>query len=182
MELNLLWICVDRIKSKRCNFILRGKVKKMCKNTNKDRVSSLVLIFVVFFGVNSCGSQGGDSKQKANPQVTAHEAKLSQYFSANKPGKWKDLLDEHSPTVNIIKKSKTIRLVVSPPFAGKPEHYIELIVLSDYALNEIDKVSFPRGVTPKSTSFSLPPKSKGEYYIIQKCNLHDMWYKKVLIN
>ncbi|MES0489415.1 MAG: desulfoferrodoxin family protein [Leptospirales bacterium] len=164
----------------------KGKMTMFHKE-RKYPVSSFcfcIFITILSLTVNACKSDNRDTtenKQKANVQIPVHEEKLSQYFSENNKGKWKDLSDGHTPTVNITKGTKSISIVVQPPFVSKPEHYIELIMLTDYALQEIDKISFKRGATTKKNSFTLPTKSKGEYYIIQKCNLHDMWYKKILI-
>jgi desulfoferrodoxin (superoxide reductase-like protein) len=103
-------------------------------------------------------------------------------MNQNNRGKWADLPTEHVPTVNVIKGKKNISITVLPPFSGTPGHYIESIILTDYALKEIQKSTFPRGSTATNTIFNLPWNSKGEFYVILKCNQHDMWYHKIVIH
>ena len=103
------------------------------------------------------------------------------FYSSSNPGKWKDLPDDHTPvyTVTVEKDQKVITVVV--PFNGttSPIHYIETIILLDHNRKELQKVTFPRGNRTASAVFKLPKDYVSFVYVVAKCNLHDMWEKKV---
>jgi len=152
------------------------------KNTKK--LVSIAFAGAFIFFIN-CGSKDkqNDSKTMQQKQIPVHEQKLQDYFSEAKPGKWSDLDEKHSPEVKILKTAKEITVTVVSPFVSKSDHYVEAILLTDYMLNEMNKKEFSK--TDRSqikTVFTLPVFSKGEFYILLKCNLHDTWYKKILIH
>jgi len=140
---------------------------------------------VCFYGVfllsifEGCSS---DDDAKAKLQIPPHEAKLQSYYSASNRGKWSDLDLEHDPAVNVSKTPKQVNISVTAPFTSRPDHYTEMILLTDYSLKEIEKHSYKKTDQEQiKTTFSLPKGAHGEYYVMLKCNLHDMWYKKIVI-
>jgi len=133
--------------------------------------------------IKGCSSKDTDPQKKQKLQIVAHEEKLLDYYSENKPGKWSDLDDKHSPEVKISKNSQEITVNVSSSFTSKTDHYVEVILLTDYSLKELQKKDFSKVDQKQAKAvFKLPVSSKGEYYVLLKCNLHDTWYKKILIN
>ena len=143
---------------------------------------SILMTGTLFFSPG-CGSKDAESKTKQQQQIPVHEQKLQSYFSESKAGKWSDLDDKHTPIVTISKSKKEITITATAPFPSRPDHYVETILLADYSLKEMNKENFTR-INPKTVKaiFNLPVFSKGEFYVLLKCNLHDTWYKKILIH
>ena len=145
----------------------------------KTRWIFFLLSISVSLPLFHCGSDKEGEKIPQKAQVPPHEEILQEYFTKANPGKWHDLPQDHAPNVNIFRDKKNINIVVTPPFEGNPTHYIEPILLTDYQVKELQKKSFPKGSTATNTIFKLPLETKGEFYVILKCNQHDMWYEKI---
>ncbi len=152
----------------------------------KPSLKNLFLISIMIFTMNlSCGWFSSDEESRDITPLTEYleEKRDYTYFSDQTPGKWKDQANDHMPQYAVTKsKDKKYLLVdVNVPFKGTitPSHYIECIILTDHNGKEMQKISFNKGTTAFYAQFKLPSNYKAYFYIIAKCNLHDMWRVKV---
>lgn len=115
--------------------------------------------------------------------VKFKKKKKIKFHTIEKKGKWDKQSKDHVPqyTINIDGDNWLIK--VNVPFRGtlNPLHYVEVIVLADKNHRQIQKASFVRGEKIPSAVFRLPRDNRSYVYIISKCNLHDMWEKKVIL-
>lgn len=131
------------------------------------------ILLIILLGVYACGGQGGQNQEKGSN--TDPEQK---FFSKDNSGIWKDYREDHDIQVKVVKEKYRKVLQVSIPLKVTPEHYIEVILLQDYKGKELEAKSFKRGQSP-TAEFSVPAGFQESVTIISKCNLHDMWVKKV---
>ncbi len=119
---------------------------------------------------------GGGNKDKADPKVL-------RFYTKDDPGMWDGKEDEHTPKIT-YKEGEPRKFKVTVPLVGteRPIHRIEAIIL--YAANgtketEISSVKFNQVVVVAAGDFELPErteKNKNDiYFVVAKCNLHDMW-------
>lgn len=132
-----------------------------------------MFMFAITF-VLSCSDTGGlfDDNGKARVQ---------KFYSADEPGRWEPQAVDHDVKVSIIEDAKGKKgIEVSVPFtkAMSQEHYVEMFLLLDEKDRELAKVRFKRG-EKAVTIFPVTDKVKFPVYVVAKCNMHDMWRKKV---
>jgi desulfoferrodoxin (superoxide reductase-like protein) len=122
----------------------------------------------------SCTDSGGQLDE-------AGKAQVQKYFSADDPGKWADQAVDHEIKVGIIEDAKGKKgIEVSVPFTSgmNEQHYVEAMALTDEKGKQLDAVRFKRG-EKANTIFPVTGKVKFPVYVVAKCNMHDMWRKKV---
>lgn len=118
----------------------------------------------------------GDPKDKTEP-------KMQRFYSKEEPGMWDGQADTHVPKIE-FKPGEKRKFTVTVPLVGtaNPPHRIEAIFL--LAVNgtketEIAATRFNELVSSPTADFELPEaddKNRDtQYYIIAKCNVHDMW-------
>jgi len=128
------------------------------------------------FGVSllSCSDTGGKLDDEG-------KSKVQKYFSADEPGKWPDQAVDHDIKVSIIVDGKGKKgIEVSVPFtsAMNEQHYVEAMALTDEKGKQLAAVRFKRG-EKANTIFPVTDKIRFPVYVVAKCNMHDMWRKKV---
>ncbi len=105
--------------------------------------------------------------------------KIQLFYSADEPGRWEAQAFDHEVQAVIVEDALGKRgIEVSVPLETDEKHYIEAIVLLDGNNRELAKKTFKRGEKAK-TIFEISDKIKFPVYIVSKCNMHEMWRKKV---
>lgn len=95
------------------------------------------------------------------------------YHTPTNPGAWESKAKEHNVSVRYL-SADTIEVTVPLQSSIQPRHYIEVILLQDEKEKEIAVQHFKPSYIPAKAEFRLPDSTK-PYYIVIKCNLHDMW-------
>lgn len=96
------------------------------------------------------------------------------YYTANDNHRWKDLSKDHLPEIKFVNEEKTkIRVKVPLRPVQNPPHYIEAIALMKDE-KQVDIKRFRFTFKEAEAEFVLPDK-KARYWILVKCNKHDMW-------
>ena len=97
----------------------------------------------------------------------------SLYYTEKKPGRWKDLLKSHIPTIEI----KGNLLEISTPHEMKGfEHFIIKHIVLDKSFNIVSEKIFDPS---KDRAFSKHDISgySNSLFVLSICNLHDTWLK-----
>lgn len=104
------------------------------------------------------------------------------YYTKESPGRWKDKVTGHLPSIG-IEKSKgkvTIKVVTAHEMKGY-EHYIVKHVLLDKNYKFIDEHLFnPEKDKAAVSIFSLDQYS-GAIYALSMCNKHDLWLNSATV-
>jgi desulfoferrodoxin (superoxide reductase-like protein) len=138
-----------------------------------------VFCFIVFAfmmltaALSSCSDSGGISGGGA--------FKDQKFYSAAEPGRWESQAADHDVSVKFIEDAKGTKGVeVSVPFARamSQDHYVEAIALMDGKNREIAIKRFKRGEKAEAL-FAIPAGTKYPLYVVSRCNMHDMWRKKI---
>lgn len=98
------------------------------------------------------------------------------YYTKDAPGRWKEKVAGHLPSLNIEKKGNkiTVNVVTAHEMKGY-EHYIVKHVLLDKDYQFLDERLFnPEKDKAASSSFVLE-NYKGTLYALSMCNKHDVW-------
>jgi desulfoferrodoxin (superoxide reductase-like protein) len=99
------------------------------------------------------------------------------YHTEENAGIWTDKIDSHTPVVTRIGGNKIeVRVTFSPTL--NPLHYVETILLMKGENTIVAKKKFKPSVSIPVAVFTLPD-SDEKYWVISKCNLHDMWRAEV---
>lgn len=124
---------------------------------------------MILFALNCDNvSEFFESKEKDYPAKPV-------FYSADDEGPWEDKSGEHVPYISLYDKSKNTITVAVPLVPVKnPKHYIEFIALMKDN-KEIDVKRFDFTFNKAVAEFKLPDRNFGEYRVVAKCNLHDMW-------
>lgn len=120
-----------------------------------------ILIAIFFF--LSCGEA---SKTDGPPPAP-------KYHTQTNPGAWESKAKEHQINIAYLSPD-TIEVSIPLQSTMQPRHFIEAIVLQDDKEKEIAVRHFKPSYIPAKAEFSLPDATRS-YYIVIKCNLHDMW-------
>ncbi len=98
------------------------------------------------------------------------------YYTKESPGRWKEKVAGHLPSIGIEKTGSkiTIRVVTSHEMKGF-EHYIVKHVLLDQNYKFLDEHLFnPDKDKAAISTFTLDNYS-GAVYALSMCNKHDLW-------
>lgn len=136
---------------------------------NSIRLSPVFLcILLQTLQALSCSDPGGSGS-----------GKVQKFYSADEPGRWGAQAVDHDVQAVIIEDALGKRgIEVSVPLKTDERHYIEAIVLLDGDGRELAKKTFKRGEKP-ITIFEITNNMKFPLYVVSKCNMHEMWRKKV---
>ena len=105
--------------------------------------------------------------------------KVQKFYSADEPGRWGAQAVDHDVQAVIIEDALGKRgIEVTVPLKTDERHYIEAIVLLDGDGRELAKKTFKRGEKAVAL-FEVTDKMTFPVYAVAKCNLHEMWRKKV---
>jgi desulfoferrodoxin (superoxide reductase-like protein) len=140
---------------------------RVCILMNKPITIYPVIILMVLI-ITHCGEINENEKINA-----------PKYHTQFNEGLWRDKSSTHVPLVTFSGKD-AITVVVPLKPSKVPLHYIEAIVLMDGDREiESKKISFT--FDEPQAQFTLPDIKKGDYKIVAKCNIHDMWMAPVVI-
>lgn len=98
------------------------------------------------------------------------------YYTKDSPGRWKDKVAGHLPSIGIEKSGGniTVKIVTAHEMKGY-EHYIVKHVLLDKNYKFIDEHLFnPEKDKAAISTFTLQNYS-GAIYALSLCNKHDLW-------
>lgn len=104
------------------------------------------------------------------------------YYTKESPGRWKDKVAGHLPSIGIEKTGNkiTIKVVTSHEMKGF-EHYIVKHVLLDQNYKFIDEHMFnPDKDKAAISTFTLDNYS-GPLYALSMCNKHDLWLNSATV-
>lgn len=98
------------------------------------------------------------------------------YFTKDSPGRWKDKVAGHLPSIGIEKSGSkiTINIVTSHEMKGF-DHYIVKHVLLDKNYKFIDEYMFNPEKDKVATSTFILDNYSGAVYALSMCNKHDLW-------
>ena len=114
-----------------------------------------------------------------NEHIINNNSKTTKYHSAENTGQWDEKAEKHIPIIRFIDKDRsTIEVYVTLKPKKRPKHYIEFIALMD-GKKEIEIKRFNFSSSPAKAVFKLPDPNKRNYWVVAKCNLHDMWKTQV---
>jgi desulfoferrodoxin (superoxide reductase-like protein) len=109
------------------------------------------------------------------------QGKIQKFYSSDEPGRWEAQAADHDIQASIIEDAKGKRgIEVFVPFTKErnEQHYVEAIVLLDEKNNQLAKKTFKRGERAE-TIFEITDNIKFPVYVVSKCNMHEMWRKKI---
>lgn len=116
----------------------------------------------------SCSDPGGSGS-----------GNIQKFYSADEPGRWEAQAVDHDVQAVIIEDALGKRgIEVSVPLKTDERHYIEAIVLLGGDGRELAKKTFKRGEKAVAL-FEVTDKMTFPVYAVAKCNLHEMWRKKL---
>src|SRR3990172_7405119 len=104
---------------------------------------------------------------------------VPKFHTASDEGLWINQSNTHVPVITFDGKGE-IDVVVPIKPTKRPIHYIEAIALMD-GNREIDSKKISFSYDEPRAHFKLPDPIKGNYKVIIKCNLHDMWMAPVVL-
>ena len=100
------------------------------------------------------------------------------YYTADGDHRWKNIADEHIPEITFIKADKSrihVRVPLQPE--QEPRHYIQIIALME-GEKIIEEKRFRFSFSRAEAEFDLPDPD-ADYWILVRCNRHDMWKQPV---
>lgn len=142
--------------------------------------------FVLWMAAIACGgSKSGSSTSE--PQIEAPPSQIpgDKFLSYENPGRWGEQKADHQILVKTARvytmgKQKLRELSIVIPLEGNSSHYIEAALALDHSLKkEIDKIQFAPGKPAYDLKLTVPAENPHAIFIVIKCNLHDMWLKRV---
>ena len=104
------------------------------------------------------------------------------YYTKASPGRWKDKVNGHLPSIGIEKSDGkiSVKVVTSHEMKGY-EHYIIKHVLLDKNYKFIDEHLFnPEKDKAAISTFTLE-KYTGTIYALSLCNKHDLWLNSATV-
>ena len=101
------------------------------------------------------------------------------YHTSSNEGKWKDKSDTHVPLIKFISRD-TIEVTVPLKPTRKPRHFIEVIALMQGKRTQVAVKKFTFSFNQAKAVFRLPDPDSKDYWILSKCNVHDMWKKNII--
>lgn len=97
------------------------------------------------------------------------------FYSQEDEGPWKDKSADHTPVIlSYDSHTGTIKTMVPLRPSKDPRHYVEFIALMKGS-QEVQIKRFNFTLSQTYAEFQIPKDNPGEYRIVSKCNLHDMW-------
>jgi desulfoferrodoxin (superoxide reductase-like protein) len=134
----------------------------------KRILPNIILVSVLSISLLQC-SEIDESEKIEKPR----------FHTRTDEGIWFGRSDTHLPIITFTARNEIDVLVPLKPVKN-PIHYIEVIVLMD-GNREIASEKIPFSYEQARAHFTLPDLVKGNYKVIAKCNMHDMWMAFVII-
>lgn len=138
-------------------------------NPKKFSLRLIYFSFSIFFVFGACG-ENSQNYEKVRPIAP-------KYHTQTNPGAWEKKAKEHEIRIR-YKTNYSIEVTVPLESTMRPPHYIEVIALHDDNEKEIAVKKFKPSYTGAIAEFEIPNTGK-QYYVVAKCNLHDMWMAPV---
>lgn len=104
------------------------------------------------------------------------------YYTKDSPGRWKDKIAGHLPSIGIEKSGDkiTIKIVTSHEMKAY-EHYIVKHVLLDKNYKFIDEHLFNPDKDKSAISTFTLDKYSGTIHALSMCNKHDLWLNSATV-
>jgi desulfoferrodoxin (superoxide reductase-like protein) len=130
------------------------------------RIECFMLLSAVSTGLLSLGCGNP-------PKGDGPAAPPPKYHTQDNSGAWMSKKAEHDVRIKRLSSGK-IEVTIPLQPTMHPPHYIEVIALQDDKENEIVAHGFKPSYIPATATFELPDTTR-QYYVVAKCNMHDMW-------
>ena len=113
-----------------------------------------------------------------------YEGANPKYFTTANPGKWEGKQYEHLPRVQFYKKNQNKFLSVKVNLKQSRIHHIETILLLNHLHEEIQSVPFEIDYEgyPQTDFYLGSGEIDSRYFVVAKCNKHDMWEQIVILS
>jgi desulfoferrodoxin (superoxide reductase-like protein) len=109
------------------------------------------------------------------PSIETQTIEPPKFHTFENEGYWKNKADDHLPIITFTSRTRDIINVHVPMVpTKKPRHYIEVICLMQ-GEKQIDSKKFEFSFDEPRAQFKLPDPASRDYWVLIKCNLHDMW-------
>lgn len=143
------------------------------RGTLKNKLTFFILISLLPFA--ACKDDTADfTRSKDFGKIKFH--------TKEQEGRWPGKGEDHIPIIK-WSKSNANQIIVTVPLEKKSagRHFIEVIVFMEGDKKEIAKKSFAADENLFQAVFPMPKDYNPEksYWVIGKCNLHQMWRSKV---
>ena len=104
------------------------------------------------------------------------------YYTKESPGRWKEKVAGHLPSINIEKKGSkvTVNVVTAHEMKGF-EHYIVKHVLLDKNYQFIEEHFFNPDKDKTAVSSFVVDNYSGTIHVLSMCNKHDVWLNSTTI-
>lgn len=125
------------------------------------RTSILFTLLSAAIVLSTCADSGpeGTSSPKFHTEESA--------------GIWVDKIDSHLPVIRKLDNERIeVRVNFSPTL--NPLHYVETIILMKGENTQVSKKRFQPSTSIPVAVFKLKD-ADVNYWVVSKCNLHDMW-------
>lgn len=107
--------------------------------------------------------------------ISNNLSKEPKYYTSGNEGRWESQADSHTPIITFNNNDKNTIEVCIPFLPRKnPRHFIEVIALMQ-GEKQIASKKIPFSLSRAKATFTLPDPDRADYWIVAKCNLHDMW-------
>lgn len=149
--------------------------------TGPRYIVGLVILALII----GCGSGSKESEKAAKEdENTMYEGREPLFYTEANPGKWHNQKTGHVPVVEFKRKDNVAFLSAKVPLEQQYNHYIEALVLLNYKREEVAKISYRRGSAgfAQAEFFLGSGKISQTWYVVAKCNKHDMWEKKLILD
>ncbi len=135
----------------------------------------LFIVFSLFgalFVANGCSSGSESGNQNKIEEIKFH--------TQSQEGRWKGKAEDHTPVIKKLTE-ETFEVTVPLKKEGNQRHYIEVIVFMEGKRIQLAEKKFTPLDQNFRAVFSYPknPKPNTDYYVVAKCNLHQMWLAPV---
>jgi desulfoferrodoxin (superoxide reductase-like protein) len=105
---------------------------------------------------------------------------IPKYHTQEAVGIWDNEVDSHMPVITGLGNKKIeVRINFTPTI--DPPHYIETIVLMKGKEKQIEAKKFTLSKEWPVAVFTVPT-YEDDYWVVAKCNLHDMWKADVKLS
>jgi len=136
----------------------------------KRKIQKILCLILAGFFTFSCSEEESDKGNKIIPP---------KFHSVEDEGYWKGKSDTHVPKIISISSNKDeIEVTVPLQPTLSPRHYIEVIVLVK-GKKQVSAKKFKPSFKKATAKFKINDSSPDDYWIVAKCNLHDMWRVKI---
>jgi desulfoferrodoxin (superoxide reductase-like protein) len=135
-------------------------------------MKNISMLFIATFLLSIFNLSCGDIDEK-------EKIVSPRFHTTSDEGLWRDQSGTHVPVITFTANNEIDVHVPLKP-TKKPFHYIEVIALMD-GNKEVASKKITFNFDEPHAHFKLPDLEKGNYKVVVKCNLHDMWMAPVVL-